>query len=213
MAETEQPNDLHGRLLEAQIDMPNLVKDAENPHFKNKFVSLDSLLNAVVPVLNKHGLILMQSVCVLEGQPALETLIMSSKGGPGFSSTMLLMMKANDPQGQGSAITYARRYSLMAMLGLAAGEDDDGNAGTASENTRQEQDRMQTNPAALVEMGKMLETKGIEDKEDRALLFEALSPGKDFTKLNSSGVTALKKQIMLAAPDTLQAVLNTIKEG
>lgn len=78
---------------------------------------------------------------------------------------------------------------------------------------QQEQDRMQTNPAALIEMGKMLEDKGIEDKEDRALLFEALSPGKDFMKLNTSGAAALKKQIMLAAPDTLQAVLNTIKEG
>lgn len=69
------------------------------------------------------------------------------------------------------------------------------------------QDRMQTNPAALVEMGKMLEDKGITDKADKALLFEILTPGKDWKKLNSSGITALKKAIMVAAPDTLKTVL------
>lgn len=72
---------------------------------------------------------------------------------------------------------------------------------------QQEQDRMQTNPAALVEMGKMLEDKGITEKEDKALLFEALTPGKDWKKLNSAGITSLKKAIMTAAPDTLQTVL------
>lgn len=69
------------------------------------------------------------------------------------------------------------------------------------------QDRMQTNPAALVEMGKMLEDKGITDKADKALLFEILTPGKDWKKLNSSGITGLKKSIMTAAPDTLQTIL------
>lgn len=72
---------------------------------------------------------------------------------------------------------------------------------------QQEQDRMQTNPAALVEIGKMLEDKGITEKEDRIILFEALTPGKDWKKMNSSGITALKKAIMTAAPDTLQTVL------
>lgn len=70
-----------------------------------------------------------------------------------------------------------------------------------------ERDRMQTNPVALVEMGKMLEEKGISDKEDRAILFDALTPGKDFMKLNTSGITALKKAITEAAPDTLQTIL------
>ncbi len=76
----------------------------------------------------------------------------------------------------------------------------------------QEQARMQTNPASLVELGKMLEDKGITDKEDKVALFEALTPGKDWKKLNSSGVTALKKAIMIAAPDTLIEVLRTVKE-
>lgn len=111
------------------------------------------------------------------------------------------------------ATTSSQKYFLMKLFNISDKDDPDLESFEVQQHRQAEQDRMQTNPAALVEMGKMLETKGIEDKEDRALLFEALSPGKDFTKLNSSGVTALKKQIMLAAPDTLQAVLNTIKEG
>lgn len=191
--------------------MPKLEKDQENPFFKSKYVTLDQVLNKVVPVLNKNGIILSQSVSFTENTlPTLITQLIHESGDK-LSSEMLLQVKTPDPQAQGSAITYARRYALVSMLGLSVGEDDDGNAAAAFNERQQEQDRMQTNPAALVEMGKMLEDKGITEKEDKALLFDALTPGKDWKKLNSAGITALKKAIMTAAPDTLQTVLTNQK--
>jgi hypothetical protein len=200
-------NSIAKSLLKAQSAMPKLEKDQENPFFKSKYVTLDQVLNKVVPVLNKNGIILSQSVSFTEdATPTLITQLIHESGDK-LSSEMLLQVKTADPQAQGSAITYARRYALVSMLGLSVGEDDDGNAAAASNERQQENDRMQTNPAALVEMGKMLEDKGITEKEDKAILFEALTPGRNWKKLNTAGITSLKKAIMTAAPDTLQTVL------
>ena len=179
--------------------MPKLRKDGENPHFRSKFISLDNLLDHVLPVLNDNGLVMYQSVTSVDGDPALNTVVTDGKDE--ISSTMLLMMKAADPQGQGSAITYARRYSLMALLGLSAGEDDDGNAANESENIRQEQARQQTAPRALEEISEILDNKGITDPQDKKTIVRKLTEGK---ALNTSGIARLKKEIILAMPDTLK---------
>lgn len=192
-------SELHSKLLKAQAAMPKLRKDGENPHFRSKFISLDNLLDHVLPVLNDNGLVMYQSVTSVNGDPALNTVVTDGKDE--ISSTMLLMMKAPDPQGQGSAITYARRYSLMALLGLSAGEDDDGNAANESENIRQEQARQQTAPRALEEISEILDNKGITDSQDKKMIVRKLTEGK---ALNTSGIARLKKEIILAMPDTLK---------
>lgn len=112
-------------LLAAQRAMPAIQKSAINPHFKNKYVPLEELIQVIVPVLNEHNFILTQFPTTLDGQPALETQLRHVSGEV-IPSTMLLLCAKDDPQGQGSAITYARRYSLMSLLGLAADLDDDG---------------------------------------------------------------------------------------
>lgn len=121
---------LEQALLAAQQDAPHLQRDAINPHFKSKFISLDTLIENVLPVLNKHGLVLLQFPSTVSGQPALRTRLVHAESGEAVEDTMLLMAAKDDPQGQGSAITYARRYSLMSILGLVADEDDDGNHAT-----------------------------------------------------------------------------------
>lgn len=119
---------LYAALLAAQAEAPELQKDAINPHFRSSYVSLERLMETILPILNKHGLVLLQAPTTLEGQPALRTVIIHAKSGDGFGDTMLLNQAQAGPQAQGSAITYARRYSLMALLGLVADSDDDGNA-------------------------------------------------------------------------------------
>lgn len=121
---------LYTALLEAQQKAPPIPKTAENSAFggKSKYVSLDTLLELLVPVLNAAGLVLTQQPTHVDGQPALRTRIVHGESGEADESVMLLMLSKSDPQGQGSAITYARRYSLMAVLGLSADADDDGNA-------------------------------------------------------------------------------------
>ena len=110
-------------LLAAQGEMPALQKSAINPHFKNRYVPLEELIPAILPILNKHNFILLQQPTTIDGQAALRYRLVHSSGEE-VADTMLLMSK-DDPQGQGSAITYARRYSLMSLLGLTADVDDD----------------------------------------------------------------------------------------
>lgn len=113
-------------LLEFQADAPALQRDAINPHFKSKFISLENLMSQVIPIANKHGLVISQFPTTLDGQPALRTRITHAESGEHIEDVMLLQAGKQDPQAQGSAITYARRYALMAGLGLVADEDDDG---------------------------------------------------------------------------------------
>lgn len=121
----------------AELD---LRKDSTNPHFKNNFLSLKGLTDKIVPLLNKHGFVLLQSPSHIAGaqpEPALTTILMHSATGYSVEATMPLVLDKDNPQGQGSAITYARRYALMAMLGLVAEEDDDGQSASQTSRKRQ----------------------------------------------------------------------------
>lgn len=128
----ESTLNISGALLKAQGDMPGLQKNSINPHFGNKYISLDSLMTQVLPILNKHGLVLVQAPSIAGTEPALTTTIIHATSQENIQSQMLLVLDKDSPQGQGSAITYARRYALMALLGLVADEDDDANAATGA---------------------------------------------------------------------------------
>ena len=193
----------HTKFLKAQSEFPKLQKDGENPHFRSSFITLDNLLAKVLPVLNKNGLMMMQGVTTLDGQPALMTMI--TDGTDVVETTMLLMMKSNDPQGQGSAITYARRYSLMAILGLAAGEDDDGNAANEAENHRQEYERQKTSPMALAGFYSTLKGKGVTSKEDANKILAIQD--EHWERLNTSGIARMQKALDALLPDTIELLL------
>lgn len=114
-------------LLAFQRDAPAVQKSAINPHFRNRYVPLEELIGAVVPALAKRGLVLLQAPTTLaDGTPALRTRLWHAESDESVDDVMpLALADGATPQAQGSAITYARRYALMAMLGLAADEDDD----------------------------------------------------------------------------------------
>lgn len=115
-------------LLAVQAESPRIQKSAVNPHFNSKFVPMDVLLDEVLPILNKHGIVVLQPPSVLEsGMPALKTILIHAETGQSIEETMPLAVEKPTPQGQASATTYARRNALMSMLGLA-GHDDDGEA-------------------------------------------------------------------------------------
>jgi len=107
--------------------MSPVGKDKLNPHFKNKYASLDNILEAIKEPLKKANLTFIQQP--LEGGK-LKTVLVEIESGEFVESTMDILLAKNDPQGQGSALTYARRYALSAILGISTDEDDDGNAAT-----------------------------------------------------------------------------------
>lgn len=160
-------NELAKALSEAQAEMKNPGFDSTNPHFRNKFASLAAVRNAVVPVLSKHGLSIIQSLTTLEGAIACETILLHSSGQSMRFGPLALPATKPDAQGYGSAATYARRYSLMAVAGVVGDDDDDANAATgkpaaaerftAAERSKQTKDANQYAKRVLDALGMDME--------------------------------------------------------
>jgi hypothetical protein len=113
-------------LVAAIGELQNVAKTANNPYFKSKYAPLDAIVDATRPVLAKHGLAIQQMPIFEDGRAGVKTTILH-KSGFSTSSTLLLPLKDMSPQGVGGAITYARRYALAAVCGLATEDDLDGN--------------------------------------------------------------------------------------
>jgi hypothetical protein len=119
-------------LIEAQGEFPPILKDTTNPYFSNKYANLDTVCSTVNPILRKHGLIVVQTA---ENDGLRTTLYHIS--GQSITGCQKLFPSKNDPQGWHGAQTYARRYGLLGILGLAA-EDDDGNSGSKKPENKPE---------------------------------------------------------------------------
>jgi hypothetical protein len=113
--------------VKAQADFGPALKTNTNPHFKSKYAGLDACVEAVIDALHKHGIGLMQRTLPCESGVTVETVFIHSGGETISSGPLHVPAQKQDAQGYGSALTYARRYSLMAACGIAP-EDDDGNA-------------------------------------------------------------------------------------
>jgi hypothetical protein len=105
-------------------EMAKISKSATNPFFKNKYAPLPEILDAIKDPLAKSGLTVKQFP---EGEHSMTTLILHPSSGEWISSNYVMRPTKDDPQGEGSRITYQRRYALGACLGLNIDEDDDGN--------------------------------------------------------------------------------------
>jgi hypothetical protein len=116
---------INASLVKALSELTNLAKDKVNPHFKSRFTSLDAILDATRPVLAKHGLALSQEPVFEDGMAGVVTRIIHTSG-ESRESKLILPLRDQSAQGVGSAISYARRYSAAAVLGIASDEDDDG---------------------------------------------------------------------------------------
>jgi len=116
-------------LIAAQGACDPVLKDATNPHFRSKYASLSSCVDACKEAFHKHNFALLQSNGHDEYGQYVKTELLHTTGAS-WGSVVYLVLSKQDMQGLGSAITYARRYGLLGMVGLAP-EDDDGNAASA----------------------------------------------------------------------------------
>ena len=123
-------------LAGAQGEFSAVPKGADNPFFKSKYAALPDVVATATPVLSKHGLSVAQFVDSDDIGDLLTTYLMHTSGEFISHSMRLHVAKSNDPQSQGSAITYARRYSYMSALGLVADVDDDGNSASFAADVR-----------------------------------------------------------------------------
>jgi hypothetical protein len=155
--------DLYAALSAFQAEVVTVPKTGSNPFFKSSYATLDGILKAALPVLSKHGLAVVQLPSYLDGHPALRTVI-THTSGQSIEGTAPLSLVKDDPQSQGSAITYLRRYALAGALGIVIDEDDDGNA------TREPNPVHTSGPASSPQVKKiqaLFTGKGITDRDDK----------------------------------------------
>ena len=115
-------------LIKAQSQMQGITKEGKNPAFKSKYVTLDSILDTLRPILTSNGLMLTQGS---QEPQAMQAVTVESRiihtSGEWISTTVTIPVTKPDAHGLGSALTYGRRYSVSALLAISADEDDDAN--------------------------------------------------------------------------------------
>ena len=117
-------------LVKAQREFGPALKTSTNPHFRSKYADLSACVEAVIDALNNNGIYLMQLTDEHEGGVKISTTFIHESGEQLSGGTLFMPASKHDPQGFGSALSYARRYSLMAACGIAP-EEDDGNSAKA----------------------------------------------------------------------------------
>ena len=116
-------NELAKALAKAQKEIEGAHKDSTNPFFKSSYADLASVWDACREPLAKHDLAVVQTTHMDGDKTILDTTLMHSSG-QFITGSYLLTPKVNDPQGMGSAMTYARRYCLAAIVGVFQVDDD-----------------------------------------------------------------------------------------
>ena len=125
--ETPIGKNIAAAFVKAQRAFGPALKTSTNPHFKSKYADLANCVEAVVDALNANGIALMQRTFECKDGVMVETVFVHESGEVMECGMLHVPAGKQDPQGYGSALTYARRYSLLAATGLAP-EDDDGNS-------------------------------------------------------------------------------------
>jgi hypothetical protein len=153
MNQSPQINELAASLAKAQGEMQAAIKDSINPFFKSKYADLGSVWDAARPVLSKNGLCIMQTTEML-GEKIVMITTLAHVSGQWVKSFLPLNPSKNDSQGIGAAITYLRRYSLSALVGVVCDNDDDGETavgrGKAVPEKQKEEEKISANEISIL---------------------------------------------------------------
>jgi hypothetical protein len=130
MQTSEQINELAAALAKAQGEIQNPEKNRVNPHFKNSYADLAGGLETIRPTLARHGLSVVQMTRADGDMVFLHSRLLHASGQ--WMEATYPVCRLGKHQEMGSALTYARRYALFALVGVAGDEDDDGNAASTA---------------------------------------------------------------------------------
>ena len=192
MEKSEQINELATALSKAQGVIIPASKDADNPFFKSKYADLASVWEVAREPLSKNGLAIIQLPSADGNIVTLKTLLTHSSG-QFISSDLTMVAKDASPQAIGSCITYLRRYSLSAVVGIASEIDDDGNSATPAKGE-------QVTPQRMTTLKDRVEGTGIAK-------FGSKDAFKSFLVDNN-----LKEDLAAATDTELNHVLNILRE-
>ena len=170
--------------VKAQTQFAPAIKTSTNPHFRSKYADLSACVDAVMDALNNNGIGLIQRTHESESGVNVETVLIHESGESLSAGILHVPAAKNDPQGYGSALTYARRYSLMAACGIAP-EDDDGNA---AQKTPPQPTRISKNQS--LEIDQLCEVAG-KPVSDLLTFFQV----KDLTEIDARQFEGIKRTL------------------
>jgi hypothetical protein len=165
MNQSENINELAAALAKAQGEMQAAIKDCINPFFKSKYADLGSVWDAARPVLCKNGLCIMQTTEML-GEKIVMVTMLAHTSGQWVKSYLPLNPSKNDSQGVGAAITYLRRYSLSALVGVVCDDDDDGETASGRGKTSPSQKQAAQVSNEKIETAEVIAISNLADKLD-----------------------------------------------
>ncbi|PKL41667.1 MAG: hypothetical protein CVV41_18110 [Candidatus Riflebacteria bacterium HGW-Riflebacteria-1] len=214
MERSETIGKLSEALAKAQGEMKPASFDAQNLHFRNKYATLASIMDACRSALSQNQIAVVQGTSVIEDRVIVTTMLIHASGE--FISDQLSMNIIKDsPQAIGSAITYARRYSLASLAGVVSDEDDDAEAAMPKENAQR--------PVKIVQMTNLDEHKRTRsDNSQKADAAEkTVKPDKPAQKQNKQAdQTQIRIQKIRAifglsaqlghTPDDMKAVIGNL---
>jgi hypothetical protein len=158
-------------LLDAQRAITFAAKDSTNSHFKNKYADLPAVIDAIKEPLNGVGIVFLQTGSPSDDGCLHLTTRLVHESGEWIEDTLVMPLPKQDPQGFGSAMTYARRYALSAITGLYQ-DDDDGNKGSGIGNDAPQPERRPKADAFDLE-AELSAMRGCEDAESLKKKFGA----------------------------------------
>ena len=171
MKQSNEVNEIIKALNQANVEISNPKNTAENPFFKSKYAPLGDILNMLRPILRFHGLVIIQNVSTDERFVSIETGLYHVSGQYIISDKLQMSVEKATAQGQGSGITYGRRYQLSAFLNIASEDDDDANhVSSDKKETKKEEKQKGDLKGALKAIS---ESKTIENLEKICKLIEA----------------------------------------
>lgn len=140
---SEKFDEILPALHKARSQFVKVKKDRQNTHLKNKYATLDSVLDAITPALTENKLMIMQDSERVENTMRVETTVIHISGQWAKFYFDITIVK-NDPQGVGSAFTYGRRYALAAAFGLSQADDDAQIAVKSAQDWKRDLDKCET---------------------------------------------------------------------
>lgn len=147
--------------VKAKREFAPALKDKANPHFRSKYADLGACLEAVDDALLNNGIALYQETFEDSAGVTVETVLLHVSGEAIRSGKLHVPAAKQDPQGYGSALTYARRYSLMTACGIAP-EDDDGNAASGPRPAPRQENTSKVEPSLTKEQVAQIEQTAYE---------------------------------------------------
>lgn len=198
MKTSDTIKDLAKALVAANKGVKNPIKNAVNPHFKNRYSTLDAVIEAYKESYLNAGISVLENPKTEDGKIGVEVTFLHESGQFITHDPFMLPATKQDAQGYGSASTYARRYTLSAVLNIAAEEDDDGNAASQPGKPNTQSKPPESNlitPAQMKALGAKVGNISKATEQDQAAVYQSAAShfkigktAKELTKAEASKI-------------------------